>query len=66
MNEIKLEQHCKHGLNDLKKKDYDTYFDAKVKKIINILRYTMFIVFYNFCLGINIFNNLDDLVLENV
>ncbi len=33
MNEIKLEQHCKHGLNDLKKKDYDTYFDAKVTKL---------------------------------
>ncbi len=36
----------------------------KSKFYINTLGYTMFIVFYNFCLVINIFNNLDDLVLK--
>jgi hypothetical protein len=38
----------------------------KSKIYINTLGYTMFIFFYNLCLVINFFNNLNDLVLEIV
>jgi hypothetical protein len=38
----------------------------KSKFYINTLGYTMFIVVYKKNLVINIFNNLDDLVLKNV
>jgi len=67
MNEIRVEQQHKHELKDLKKKKIMVHIlMQKSKFYINTLGYTMFIVFYNLFLVINIFNNLNDLVLENV